>query len=477
MKIKFLIALLIVLIAAGCSSQDKNQTQTAAKQAVYYCPMHPQVTSNKAGSVCPICQMDLVLKGDDNAVNNAANLIKLSEGKQILANVITLKITKEKLLKEIRSFGTIDFAEPNKRSITARFNGRIEKLYINKVGDIVKEGTPLFDIYSPDLVQAQNEFLISNGNPANTAFAAQTEKKLLLLGFTKEQVNELQKSKEVKTLFTYHSPFAGTVLEKKLQEGTYVNEGNSLYEIADLSTVWNISEVFTEDLSYIRKGMQIKITSNSYPNEPFNGIVDFIYPTADQQNKTVKVRTVVNNSGFKLRPNIYTEASFKFDLGSLVSVPVEAVIMTGQKNIVWVKKSMNEFELREIKLGAKVGNKYQVINGLQEGEEIAATGGYLIDSENQLKGGTASGHDHSGEAMPAVKEADAKSTDDQIVRKGVIDLKAIDANKDGKVYQDLMDWNVLSDKPGKCPLCGMILQKVTLDEAKKNLEINGFKVK
>jgi hypothetical protein len=157
--------------------------------------------------------------------------------------------------------------------------------------------------------------------------------------------------------------------------------------------------------------------------------------------------------------------------------------MTGTKNIVWVKKSMNEFELREIKLGAKTGNKYQVLSGLSEGEEIAATGGYLIDSENQLKGNiNTAGHNHEAGTsnntdMKGMNNESKKPDDDPIVRKGIIDLKAIDENKDGKVYQDLMDWNVISDKPGKCPLCGMILQEVTLSEAKKNLEKNGFKVK
>lgn len=384
MKIKFLIAILAVVII-GCTSQDKNQNQTAAKEKVYYCPMHPEVTSNKP-SICPICNMDLVLKGDNDAGGDVANIVKLSEGKQILANVKTIKIIREKLSREIKSFGYIDFAEPNKRSITARFNGRIEKLYINKTGDQVKAGSPLFDIYSPDLVQAQNEFLISQKSPSRF-LASQNEKKLLLLGFTKEQIDDLSRTSEIKTIFTYHSPFAGTVMEKKIQEGTYVNEGMSLYEIADLSTLWNISEVFTDDLSYIKKGMQLKITTQSYNNQTFIGVVDFIYPVADQQNKTVKIRTIVNNSGNKLKPNLFTEAVFKSDLGSALSVPAEAVIITGQKFIVWVKKSEKAFELREIKVGAKAGNKYQVLSGLNEGDEIAATGGYLIDSENQLKGG------------------------------------------------------------------------------------------
>jgi len=481
MKIKILV-LILALFIAGCSSKEHDHSETAGAKKTYYCPMHPEVTSDKP-SVCPICQMDLVLKTDDNATTDLPNTIKLSEGKQVLANVKTLKVAKDKLTKEIKSFGYVDFAEPNKRSITARFNGRIEKLFINKTGDIVAAGAPLFEIYSPDLIQAQNECLIMLKNSTSKEFSQPIAKRLELLGFTKAQIDELAKSGEVKPTFTYHSPFSGTVLEKKIQEGTYVNEGAPLYEIADLTTVWNVSEVFSEDVSFINKGMQVKITSQAFPNQTFTGTVDFIYPVVDQQNKTVKVRVSVNNSSGKLKPNLYTESYFSINLGSSISVPADAIIMTGTKNIVWVKKSMNEFELREIKLGAKSGNKYQVLSGLSEGEEIAASGGYLIDSENQLKGNiNAAGHSHAdvnadSKEKSGIKAESKTNEDNSIVRKGVIDLKSIDVNKDGKVYQDLMDWNVLSDKPGKCPLCGMVLQEVSLSEAKKNLEKNGFKVK
>jgi membrane fusion protein, copper/silver efflux system len=388
MKRIYLIAMALVLII-GCTAKQDNQTATNQKAKVYYCPMHPEVTSDKPGSICPICHMDLVLKGDDDVKSNTANLIKLSEGKQILANVKTISLIKEKIVKEINSFGYIDFAEPGKRSITARFNGRIERLYINKAGDAVKPGTPLFEVYSPDLVQAQNEFLLSQNNKTNSTLSSLSEKKLLLLGFTKEQIDDLIKSKEVKMTFTYYSPFTGTVIEKKIQEGSYINEGTALYEIADLSTVWNISEVFVDDLSYIKKGMQVRINIQSNTNQTYNGTVDYIYPVAEQQNKTVKVRTIINNSSNSLKPNLFTNANFKIDLGTALTVPAEAIIFTGLKNIVWVKKSANEFELREIKLGAKTGNKYQVLAGLNEGDEIALTGGYLIDSENQLKSGNA----------------------------------------------------------------------------------------
>lgn len=390
---KIIALLLLVFITAGCSSNEHDHSAGGEAKKTYYCPMHPEVTSDKP-SVCPICQMDLVIKGDENAVMES-DLIKLSDGKQILANVKTYKAAKENVTKSIKSFGIIDFAEPNKKSITARFSGRIEKLFVNKTGDFVNTGTPLFEIYSPDLVQAQNEFLIARSSGGSKSLASQSEKKLILLGFTNEQIRDLASTGEVKTLFTYHSPFNGTVIEKKIQEGSYVNEGSALYEIADLSVVWNISEVYAEDLSYIKKGSRVKITSPAFPTQKFDGTVDFVYPVADQQNRTVKVRSVIINSGMKLRPNLYTETSFNTGLGSFLTIPAEAIIMTGRRNIVWVKISANEFKLREVTLGAKTEGKYQILSGLEEGEEVAMTGGYLIDSENQLKGGV----DHSSHNM------------------------------------------------------------------------------
>lgn len=394
---KILALLLLVFITAGCSSDEHNHTAGDEAKKTYYCPMHPEVTSDKP-SVCPICQMDLVLKGDENAAMES-NLVKLSEGKQVLANVRTIKVSKERVTRTIKSFGVIDFAEPNKKSITARFSGRIEKLIINKTGDFVNAGTPLFEIYSPDLVQAQNEFLIARSSGGSKPLVLQTEKKLQLLGFTKEQINELTSTGEVKTLFTYHSPFNGTVIEKKIQEGSYVNEGSALYEIADLSVVWNISEVYAEDLSYIKKGARGKINTQAFSNQDFYGTVEFIYPIADQQNRTVKVRSVINNNGMKLRPNLYTETLFSTEIGSYITLPAEAIIMSGKRNIVWVKRTGNEFVLREITIGTKTDGKYQIISGLEEGEEVAITGGYLIDSENQLKSGVDhSAHNHPGSA-------------------------------------------------------------------------------
>ena len=493
-----LILLFALFLLTACGKKDETGAKgsTASGKNYYYtCTMHPQVISDKPG-VCPICNMELVKKyitdtTGQKAGTDTIQAVTLGGNKQVLANVSIYKVKKENLYKEFTAYSYLDFAEQNRRTIAARFNGRIEKMFADRTGDVIKIGEPLFEIYSPDLVQAQNEFLIAlNGSGGNrTSLVDAARKKLELYGLTQEQIKHLENSKEVKMTLTYYSPFNGTVLEKKSQEGMYVNEGNSIYEIADLSGLWNIAEINENDIKFIKPGSSFKLHLQAYPGEEFNGKVTFIYPLVNEQTRTLKIRSEISSLGGKLKPQMYGESVFNNSKGMGLTVPADAVIFTGHRNVVWVNKGKGVFEARDVKLGDRFDNKYEILSGLKEGDEVAATGGFLIDSESQLREGMSSGHNNGGSMpgmnMPKDNSAPMKnmqgsksaSAGNSIVRSGIIDLAAIDANKDGKVYQDFMDWNVISDKPGVCPLCGMTLKQVSLDEAKNNLIKNGFKVK
>jgi Cu(I)/Ag(I) efflux system membrane fusion protein len=405
MKIKLMISLLATLLFAfACSNTDNSNKN---ENEYWTCTMHPQVNKDGPGA-CPICGMDLIKKvvddtADVSSKSDMEGMLTLTSDKQVLANVSTIKIKNERLIKELSAYSYLDFVEQNRKTIPAKFNGRIEKLFVDKTGDYIKKGQPLFEIYSPDLVQAQNDYLIAlsnNKNEINPLLDA-SRKKLELFGLTDNQIDELKRSGEIKLTLTYYSPVSGTVIEKNVQEGMYVNEGTVIYEAAELSTLWNIAEVNETDLSTIKLGSKVKLKLKAYPGEEFMGKVTFIYPVINSQTRTVKIRSEFSSQNNKLKPQMYGETIFFDDAGTGLLVPADAVIFSGNKNVVWVKTGDGMFEGRSVELGQKFGDKYQIISGLNQGDEVAASGGFLIDSESQLRTGKSTGSDNmEGMDMP-----------------------------------------------------------------------------
>jgi Cu(I)/Ag(I) efflux system membrane fusion protein len=415
MKItKYLLIPLITLslIITGCSKTEENgkHEQTVVKEKDYWtCTMHPQVHMDRPGA-CPICGMDLIKKVVDEkpetvSDKDMANMISLSPKKQVLANVSTVVVKKENLQDQVTAYSYLDFVENNRKTISARFNGRIEKLFVDKTGDYIKKDQPLFEIYSPDLVQAQNEYLIALNNSANsTSLLKASKKKLEIFGLTQDQIQTLEKTREINLTLTYYSPISGTVIEKKVQEGVYVNEGTAIYDVAELSTLWNIAEVYENNLASVKVGSPVKLHLRAYPGEEFKGRVTFIYPVINSQTRTVKVRSEFSSLGGKLKPQMYGETVFNQAGGQGLLVPADAVIIAGQRAVVWTKTGDGMFEARSVQIGNRFGDKYQILSGIKEGDEIAATGGFLIDSESQLKTGMPTGHQHGG-STPAKKSS------------------------------------------------------------------------
>jgi membrane fusion protein, copper/silver efflux system len=406
-----LIALLFIAAPAavftGCSGDESSQSGNI----VYYCPMHPEVQSNKPG-VCPICHMDLVLKdhdGDDMA-EHTDDLLGLNERKVTLAGISTTEVKTGIIEKEIIAYSYLDFAEQNKKIITARFSGRIEKLFVDRTGEIIKKGQPLFEIYSPDLIQAQNDYLLASSNfkspdQGNNSILEAARQKLLIMGVTEKQLDDLVNEGKVKTTLTYYSPFSGTIIDKAVQEGMYVNEGSTIYNIADMSELWSISEVLSDDLGFIKPGSSVTLRLQSYPGEEFKGRVDLIYPVVNPETRTVKVRSVFPNNNRTLKPNMYGETIFSAKMGSGIIIPSEAIIFTGKRSIVWVMPEKGRFQAREIKTGTRINGDYHVLSGLKVGEVIATEGSYLIDSEGQLKTGTSS-PEHQGHTGSLINESE-----------------------------------------------------------------------
>jgi Cu(I)/Ag(I) efflux system membrane fusion protein len=371
--------------------------------------MHPEVTSVRPG-ICPICNMDLIKKVDEmkTVTQDKSGMLNLSDHKQVLANISTIKIQKEGLSKEVSSFSYLDFAEPNRKVISARFNGRIEKLFINKTGEYITAGAPLFVVYSPDLIAAQNEYIIAIVNDAairkvslndtivkNKTLYKSARKRLELYGLTDQQISKLESDRDIQYTMIYYSPIGGTVIEKRIQEGMYVNEGTTLYDIGDMSVLWGISEIYEQDLPAVSVGSKVKLRLPAFPGELIEGKINFIYPIVNAQTRTIKIRTEFSNSEGKLRPQMYGEILFKKELGKQLMIPEEAVLFTGKRQIVWIKTSEQHFESRVVTLGVKENGKYQILSGLAEGDEVAVSGGFLIDSESQFRSGKSYDHQHA----------------------------------------------------------------------------------
>ncbi len=334
--------------------------------------------------------------------------VQISPERQQLIGVRFGTVEKRTLQKVTRTVGRIDYDEKRIGTFSPKIGGWIEELYVDFTGQFVREGEPLLTIYSPELVSTQEEYLLAlkaRQNWSKSPFAEVSEggkllvesarRRLKLWDISDAQIQALEKSQEPMKTLTLYSPFTGHVLEKMVTRGQFVEAGVALFKIADLSVVWLIADIYEYELPSIRLGQKAVIEMAIYPGETFTGKVIYIYPYLDPQTRTAKVRFEFANPHGKLKPEMFANVEISVNLGNRLAIPEGAVIDTGVRKVVIVDRGSGYFEPREVKLGAKAGEVFEVLNGLKSGERVVTSANFLIDSESNLKEAVSGmGHQH-----------------------------------------------------------------------------------
>lgn len=371
-----------------------NHVEQAEVATIWTCSMHPQIKQDKPGQ-CPICAMDLIPleTNTSNEVGIDPNEIQMSESAMKLAQIQTLIVKKEYSNKEVYLLGKVKPDERNISELTARFGGRIEKLYTNFTGQNVVKGEKLATIYSPELVTAQKELLESiEYKESNPSFYRASRNKLKLWDLTEAQIDGIETKGEPQNYFDVLSPISGTVTMRHVSVGDYIKEGNALFQVINLKKVWLMFDAYESDLPWLHEGNKVEFTVQSIPGETFTGKVTFIDPFLDAKTRVANVRVEVDNPKLELKPEMFANGIIKPKISGGkkdLMIPKTSVLWTGKRAVVYVKmpeREHNSFLYREITLGPEAGDFYIVKEGLSEGEEIAVNGVFKIDAASQLEG-------------------------------------------------------------------------------------------
>ncbi|MFZ0281150.1 MAG: efflux RND transporter periplasmic adaptor subunit [Bacteroidales bacterium] len=374
------------------SEERPENPSEAAQAAIWTCAMHPQIRMSGPGK-CPICGMDLIPLVQNGNSSIDPDAVRLTKEAFQLANVMTTVVSKQKPIKEVRLYGKVQADEKLFQSQVAHIPGRIERLAINFTGETISKGQVLAEIYSPELITAQQELLetIKTKQIQPELYEASKEK-LHQWKLTDDQIAKIENSGVVQNNFMVVSNTSGTVIDRRVNTGDHVSEGTILFEIADLSKVWVMFDAYESDLQFLRIGEKISFTLQSFPGIEYSGNIAFIDPVIDPVTRVAKVRVETGNQSGKLKPEMFATGIVSATLsqyGDNFIIPRSAVLWTGKRSIVYVKQPDTGepiFKIREVGLGPMLGDSYVITDGLSEGEEIVTNGAFSVDAAAQLEG-------------------------------------------------------------------------------------------
>jgi len=389
---------------------EPGQATEVAPETTWTCSMHPQIRMQDEGD-CPICGMDLIPLAQNGSSGIDPDAVHLTKEGAALANVMTTVASRQKPVMEVRLYGKVQADERLLQNQVSHVSGRIEKLFVNFTGESVRKGQLLAQVYSPELVSAQQELIeAAKTKETQPAIYDAARGKLRLWKITDAQIETIENSGIAQSLVDIVSNTDGTVISRLVNTGNYISQGTLLYEIADLSGLWVLFDAYESDLRFLKRGERLTFTVEAYPGEKFTGTIAFIDPVIDPVTRVARVRVETGNRSGRLKPEMFVTGIFSTALPEFSNnliIPKSAVLWTGKRSIVYVKQDgVDEpvFRMREIELGPALGDSFVVVSGLADGEEIVTNGTFSVDAAAQLAGkpsmmnpvggASSSGHDH-----------------------------------------------------------------------------------
>ena len=406
------VGIIIGWLIFGVNTKDEHQHEANKEltKEIWTCSMHPQIRKNEPGD-CPICGMDLIPVSSGEEEGNPME-IRMSPTSMQLASVQTAIVKMGNPIKEIKLNGKVQVNESTVSSQKSHIAGRVEKLLVNTTGEYVSKGQIVAFIYSPELITAQEElFEAQKIKTSNPKLFEAVKEKLKNWKLSTKQIDAILESGKPSENFPILSDISGVVTSKRVNVGDYVDKGASLFEIADLSKLWILFDVYESDMEWVKVGDEIAYSVQSLPSSKFKGKVTFVDPVINPKTRVAKARLVVTNK-VDLKPEMFVKGTLSSPIKNgekAIVIPKTAVMWTGEKSVVYIKTSEVggiNFMMREVTLGTSLGENYVIKEGLQEGEEIATNGTFSIDAAAQLAGkpsmmnpeggAVMTGHNHGG---------------------------------------------------------------------------------
>ncbi|MBW1811091.1 MAG: efflux RND transporter periplasmic adaptor subunit [Deltaproteobacteria bacterium] len=449
-------ALVVVIAVFGIYPHNPTAAQAAdtyakqGKKKIKYwaAPMDPTYIRNQPGK-SPM-GMDLVpVYEDEEGSRSSASVIKIDPVMVQNMGVRVVELKRGSISRKVRTLGEVEVAEDQLSVVNLRFSGWIEKIYADETGQAVKRGQALFSIYSPELLSAQKEYLLAyNASGKNSALARAAADRVLLWGIPRSVLDKVVAAQNVDRNLVVRAPRSGFILHKTVVAGARIKAGSDLYRIGNLKKIWVIAEVYEFDAPWIRVGQKATMELSFQRGKTFEGIVNYIYPTLTKKSRTLRVRLEFPNPGIGLKPGMFAtvriEAQRKDDV---LVIPTEAIIHSGERQIVFVTKKIGRYEPREIVTGL-VGDdrRTEVLSGLMAGETVVTSGQFMLDSESQLQ-----------EAVQKLLAARLQAKEAGLKTSTTEHRHAEDEDRGTSYWTCGMHPNIVQEGPGSCPICGMNL--------------------